>query len=59
MVFQKLLRYFNRTIISTSFVQQFPGCTVICCLNLSEILLLLLAGKPIILLLLSRVGSFL
>ena len=58
-VLQKLLRYFNGTISSTSFVPQFPicpVCPVCCCLNLKEILLLLLAGKPKILLLLSRVG---
>ena len=55
-VLQKLLRYFNGTISSTSFVPQFPICPVCCCLNLKEILLLLLAGKPKILLLLSRVG---
>ena len=48
---KKLLRYFNRTIISTSFVTPFPVCPVICCLNLNEILLLLLAGKSITLLL--------
>ena len=45
---QKLLRYFNGIIISTFFVPPFPVCLVICCLNLNEILLLLLAGKPII-----------
>ena len=27
-VLQKLLRYFNGTIISTSFVPLLPGCTV-------------------------------
>ena len=54
---QKLLAYFNGIIISISFVPPFPVCSVICCLNLKEILLLLLAGKSIILLLLSRAGS--
>ena len=53
-VLQKLLRYFNGTIISTSFVP--PGWPVICCLNLNEALLLS-AGNSVILSLLSRAGS--
>ena len=36
---QKLLRYFNGTYISASFVPSFPVCSVIFCLNLDEILL--------------------
>ena len=47
-VLQKLLRYFNGTIISTLFVPPFPVCPVIWCLNLNEALLLLSAGKSII-----------
>ena len=53
-VLQKLLSYFNGTIISTSFVPPFSVCLVICSLNLNEVLLLLLSGKLVILLLLSR-----
>ena len=56
-VLQKLLRHFDGTIISTSFVPPFPVCPVICCLNLNEALFLLLVGKSIILPLLSRAGS--
>ena len=56
-VLQKLLRYFNETIISTSFAPLFPVCPVIFCVNLNEVLLLLSAGKSIILPLLSRAGS--
>ena len=51
-VLQKLYKYFNWTITSTSFVTPFPVRPVICCLNLSKILLLLLAEKLILLLLL-------
>ena len=40
-VLLKLLRYFNGTIISASFVPAFPVCPVIGCLNLNEALLLL------------------
>ena len=36
---QKLLRYFNGTYISASFVPSFPVCSVIFCLDLDEILL--------------------
>ena len=43
-----ILRYFNETIVSTSLVSPFPVCPVPCCLNLNEVLLLLLAGKSII-----------
>ena len=52
---QKLLRYFN-TIISISFMQSFSVCPVICCLKLSEILLLSVV-KSIILPLLRGAGS--
>ena len=55
-VLQKLLRYFNETIISTSFAPLFPVCPEILCVNLNEVLLLS-AGKSIILPLLSRAGS--
>ena len=54
---QKLLRYFNGTIISTSFVPQPPACLAIYCLNLNELLLLSLTGKSIILPLVSIGGS--
>ena len=47
-VFRKVLKYFNITIISTFFVPPFPVCPAICCLNLNELLLLLLSGKSII-----------
>ena len=48
-VLQKMLRYFNETIVSTSFVPPFPVFPVICCLKLNEVpLLLLLAGKNIV-----------
>ena len=55
--FQKLFSYFNRSIISTSFVPPFPVWPVIFCLNLNEVLLLLSSGKSIILPLLSKAGS--
>ena len=55
--FGKLLRYFNGTIVSTSLVPPFPVCPVICRLNLYEALLLLLAGKSIILPLAFTAGS--
>ena len=58
-VVQKLHRYFNGTIISIIFIPSFLSFPAICCLNLNNILLLLLAIKSIILLLLSRTGSFL
>ena len=47
-VLQRILRYFNGTIISTSFVPFFSVFLVTCCLNLNKILLLLWAGKSII-----------
>ena len=56
-VLEKLLIYFNGTIISTCFVLLFPVCPVICCLNLNEILLLLSAKKLVITLLLFKVVS--
>ena len=54
-VLQKLLRYFDGTIISTSFKPLFILSPVIFSLNLNKILLLLSAGKSIILLL-SKAG---
>ena len=51
---QKLLRYFNGTTISASFVSLFPVYLVIFSLNLNEILLLLSAGKSIIMSLLLK-----
>ena len=56
-VLQKLLRYFNGTIISSFFVPTLPVCPPIYDLNLNELLLLLVAGKSIILPLLSIAGS--
>ena len=56
-VLQKLLRYFNGAIISTSFVLPFPVSRVIFCLNFNEALLLLPLRKSIILRLLSKAGS--
>ena len=47
-VLQKLLRCFNGTVISTSYLPQFPICPVFCCLNLNEPLLLSLVGESII-----------
>ena len=54
---QNLLRYFNGTIISTSFVPRPPACLAIYCLNSNELLLLSLTGKSIILPLVSIGGS--
>ena len=48
-------RYFNGTIISTSFAPLFPVCSVIFSLNLNEILLFS-AGKLIILLVPPKAG---
>ena len=56
-VLQKLLRYFKETIISTSFAQLLFVSPVIFCLNLNELLLLLLAGKSVITLLSPKGGS--
>ena len=56
-VLQKLLKYLNGTIISTSFVLLFPVCPIICCFNLNEVLLLFSLGKSIILPLPSKSGS--
>ena len=47
-VLHKLLRYFNGTIVSTSFVQSFLVRPVIFCLNLKEAPLLS-SGKSMIL----------
>ena len=48
----------NDTVISTSYVPSFPVCAVIISLNLSEIvLLLILAGKSVILLVPSKADS--
>ena len=44
-VLQNILRYFNGSIILTSFVPLFPVFPVICCLNLSEILLIIITRK--------------
>ena len=55
-VFQKLLKYFNDTIVSTSFVPSSPVLPVIFSLNLNEALLLLSAGKST-LLSLAKTGS--
>ena len=49
-VLQKLLKYFNAIIISTSFVSLSAVLSVIFCLNLKEALLLLSAGKLAIML---------
>ena len=49
-VLQKLLKYFNAIIISTSFVSLSAVLSVIFCLNLKETLLLLSAGKLAIML---------
>ena len=56
-VLQKLLRYFNGTIISTFFVPPFLVFPVIFCLNLNELLLLSSSGKTITLPLASIAGS--
>ena len=56
-VLQKLLRCFNGTVISTSFVPLFPVSPVISSLNLNEILLLLSLGKSVILLFLHIAAS--
>ena len=42
-VLEKVIRYFNGTIISISSKQAFSVRPVICCLNLNEALLFLLA----------------
>ena len=58
MVLQKLHRYFNGTVILTSFVPSFPVYLVTFSLNLNKILLLLLsAGKSAIASLASKAGS--
>ena len=46
--FQKLLRCYNSTIISTPFVSSFPACPVIFCFDLNEILLLLLLSLSLL-----------
>ena len=56
-VLEKLLRYFNRTIILTSFVLLFPVCPVVSRSNLNETLLLS-AGKSLILPLFFRAGLY-
>ena len=55
-VLQKLLRYFNGTIISVSFLLFFPVPPATFSLNLNEILLFI-AGESTMLLLLSKPGS--
>ena len=56
-VFQKIIRYFNGTIISTFFVPLSPVWSIVFCLNLNKtllwlllllLLLLLLSGKSMI-----------
>ena len=56
-IFQKLLIYFDRTIISISSVPLSLVRLVVFSLNLDKILLFLLAGKSIISLLLFKAGS--
>ena len=56
-VLQKLLIYFNGTVISTYFVSLSPVCPVIFSLDLNEILVFSLAGKSVIALLLFKAGS--
>ena len=56
-VLQKLLKYFNGTITSTSFVPPLAVLPVIFCLNLNEALLLLTAGKLAVAPLASKNGS--
>ena len=53
---QKLLRSFNGTIVSTSFVPSLPVWPVIFCLNLSEALFLS-SGKSILLPAVFKAGS--
>ena len=45
-VLQKLLGYFNGTIISTSFVPLLPACTVNLSLSVKESVAALLASNP-------------
>ena len=47
-VLQNLLRYFNGTIISTSFVPSLTVCPVTFCSKLNQALLMLASGKLII-----------
>ena len=53
-VLQKLLIFFNGTIILTSFMPPFPTCPVIFCLKLNEVQLLLSLGKSKIVSLISK-----
>ena len=56
-VLQKLLKYFNVKIISISFVLLETVSLVIFCLDIDESMLLLAAGKLVILPLASKKGS--
>ena len=56
-VLQQLLKYFNGTIISTSFVLQSAVLPVVFLLNINEALLLLAGGKLAIAPLASKNGS--
>ena len=58
-VLQKLLKYFDGTIISTSFVPPATVLPVIFCLNINKALMLFAAGKSLIVPLASKNGSFL
>ena len=55
-VLQKLLRYFNSSLISTCFVLSLPAWSVVFCLYLNDLLLWLTKVKSIILSLLSKHG---
>ena len=56
-VLQKLLKYFNGTLISTFFVPLFPILAAIFVLNLNEALIILSAGKSVISPLAFKYGS--
>ena len=56
-VLQKLLKYFNGTLILTSFLSLFLVLLAIFVLNLKEVLLLLSQEKPAIAPLLYKYGS--
>ena len=54
--FEKLLRYFNGTIISTPLISSLFVCPVISYLNLNELLSLSSTGKSIATLILYKAG---
>ena len=56
-VLQNLIKYFNGTIVLTSFMLSFSVLPTIFVLNLNEVLLLLLARKSITTLLAFKAGS--